>query len=120
MLSTSLIALTLAAVNITKQKTILLGLLITLGECTLSSVITLRRVLPEFYKYGTGTLIRRVLYHMYMAHAVCTYNMSHADTTCHMPSGTWPMQIQYATCHMHMAHADNTPHADTINYVTCT
>ena len=29
----------------------------------MSSVITLRRVLPEFYKYGTGTLIWRVLYY---------------------------------------------------------
>ena len=57
-LSTSLIALALAAVNITKQKTILLDLLITLGEG--DTVNTLQRVLPEFYKYGTGTLIWRV------------------------------------------------------------
>ena len=28
----------------------------------MSSVITLLRVLPEFYEYGTGTLIWRLLY----------------------------------------------------------
>ena len=28
----------------------------------MSSVITLQRVLPEFYEYGMGTLIWRVLY----------------------------------------------------------
>ena len=28
----------------------------------MSSVIALQRVLPEFYKYGKGTLIWRVLY----------------------------------------------------------
>ena len=28
----------------------------------MSSILTLRRVLPEFYEYGTGTLIWRLLY----------------------------------------------------------
>ena len=58
-LSTSLIALALAAVNITKQKTILLDLLITLGESVFHEITeSTTRVL----RIRMGTLIWRLLY----------------------------------------------------------
>ena len=46
----------------------------------MSSIITLRRVLPEFYEYGTGTLIWRVLYVL----VIFSYT-KHTHTTHHTP-----------------------------------
>ena len=59
MLSTSPIALALVAVNITKQKTILLDFLITLGEGDNYKASAFRNVIRRVLEFTESTTVRK-------------------------------------------------------------
>ena len=62
----------------------------------MSSVITLRRVLPEFYEYGTGTLIWRLLY-VCMCVCVCMYVCTVYPRSEAAATNCFTLQIKEAT-----------------------